>query len=469
MEARFTQGSIMRHIAVMSFTSAIGLATMFVVNFVDLLFIARIGNQALAAAAGYAGTILFFTQATSIGFSISAGTLIGRSLGEKRPKKAREYGTSILLLGLILYIPAAVILWFAAPTLLHLLGARGDTLSAALIYLHVLVPSIPFVMISMLTSALLRARGDAKTPMNIMVFAGIVNAILDPIFIFDWGLGLGIQGAALATFIARFIMMSFGFYFACFRHKAFAPISIIRMRHDMGNILSIAVPAVLTNFATPVGSMIMVKSMSKYGDQIQAALAVINQLVPVAFGVVFALSGAIGPIIAQNYGAKKYDRIKQAIRDANIFNIAWVIVASISLILMHGVIIRGFKLQGEAVELVFLFCSVISFSFIFVGAVFVSNACFNSLGYPFYSTALNWVRNTIALLPFVMLGDYFMADKGIVLGQAVGNILVAIIAVYLSFKVADKVAQGVKRKARIRDTFKKIPLIQALYNHEPPL
>ncbi len=466
MEARFTQGNIMRHIAVMSFTSAIGVAAMFIVNFVDLLFIARLGNAALAAAAGYAGTILFFTQSVSIGISIAAGTLVGRSLGEKKPEQAKEYTTNVICLGMIFYIPMTVILWFIHPYLLALLGAEGETLQAAILYLQILIPSIPFMLISIVSSAALRARGDAKNPMNIMLIAGVINAILDPIFIFDWGLGLGIQGAAIASVISRFTMMSLGFYFIHVKYKGFASISIPRLKRDTLAILALAIPAILTNFATPLGSLILVKSMSKYGDAAQAALAVINQLIPVAFGVVFALSGAIGPIIAQNYGAKKYDRIRQSVIDANIFNIAWVMLASICLIIFRPLIIQGFKLEGQAAELIALFCHFLSFSFIFTGAIFVSNSCFNNLGYPFYSTFINWARNTIFLLPFIIIGQYFAAEKGILIGQAIGTIITSIIAVWLSFKVVNRVSCGKGKRVRFRDTFRKFPFIHALYNKD---
>lgn len=467
MQARFTQGNVMRHIAIMSFTSAIGLAAMFVVSFVDLLFIARLGNRALAAAAGYAGTVLFFTQAISIGASIAAGTLVGRSLGEGKPDLAKEYATSVLQIGMIFYIPITIFLWFAAPYILSFLGAKGETLNAAIIYLKVLIPSIPFMMIAMVSSAILRARGDAKNPMNIMLIASIVNAVLDPIFIFDWGLGLGIGGAALASVISRLTMMGLSFYFVRNRHHGFAPMSLPMMRRDAMTIFGLSVPAILTNFATPVGSVILVKSMSQYGDQFQAALAVINQIVPVFFGVVFALSGAVGPIIAQNYGAKLYDRIRQTVIDANLFNLAWVVSASILLIFMQNLIINGFKLEGDAADLVHVFCNFISFSFVFAGAVFVSNAAFNNLGHPFYSTIINWIRNTIGLFPFVIIGQYFFDEKGILIGQAVGTALTAVVAVWLSLKVVNRVAHGLEKRVRLRDTIKRIPLIHALYNKGP--
>lgn len=467
MQARFTQGNVMRHIAVMSFTSAIGLAAMFIVGFVDLLFIARLGNRALAAAAGYAGTVLFFTQAISIGASIAAGTLVGRSLGEEKPDLAKEYATSVIQLSLLFYIPLTIILWFIAPVILAFLGANGETLNAAIIYLKILIPSIPFMMIAMVSSAVLRARGDAKNPMNIMLIASIINAILDPIFIFDWGLGLGIGGAALASVISRLTMMVLGYYFVRYRHKGFAPLSMAMMRRDSMVIFGLSVPAILTNFATPVGSVIMVKSMSQYGDQLQAALAVVNQIVPVFFGVIFALSGAVGPIIAQNYGAKLYTRVRQIIIDANIFNLAWVFTASVLLIFSQNLIIHGFKLEGDAASLVRFFCNIVSFSFVFAGAVFVSNAAFNNLGYPFYSTILNWMRNTVGLFPFVLAGQYFLDEKGILVGQAVGTFLIALIAVRLSLKVADRVSSGEAKRVRLRDTIKRIPLIHALYNKGP--
>ncbi len=87
----------MRHVSVMSFTASIGLMAMFTVDFIDMIFISMLGNEVLAAAVGYAGTVLFFTNSINIGLSIAAGALVAKSLGEKRREQAGEYATSVAI------------------------------------------------------------------------------------------------------------------------------------------------------------------------------------------------------------------------------------------------------------------------------------------------------------------------------------------------------------------------------------
>ena len=130
-KAVFLQGALMRHVAVMSLTSSVGLMAIFAVDFVDMIFISMLGNKALAAAVGYAGTLLFFTNAINIGLSISAGSLVARSIGADQPVMAREYATSVAILGVLtgLVIPGVVFAYL--DPILSWLGAEGETLALA--------------------------------------------------------------------------------------------------------------------------------------------------------------------------------------------------------------------------------------------------------------------------------------------------------------------------------------------------
>jgi Na+-driven multidrug efflux pump len=109
-DARFVTGSLWRHVVVMSLTSSVGLMAIFAVDLVDMIFIAMLGNAALAAAIGYAGTILFFTNAINIGVSIAAGALVARAVGSGQGLTAREVATSVASFGVLtaLIVPAVM-------------------------------------------------------------------------------------------------------------------------------------------------------------------------------------------------------------------------------------------------------------------------------------------------------------------------------------------------------------------------
>jgi Na+-driven multidrug efflux pump len=160
----------------------------------------------------------------------------------------------------------------------------------------------------------------------------------------------------------------------------------------------------------------------------------------VAFGLVYALSGAVGPILAQNLGAGQYRRVQEGLRDSLLFMVASVAVAWLVLALGQGVLIRAFSAEGQAAELIALFCTWLAASFFFSGGLFVANASFNNLGHPLLSTFFNWGRATLGTIPFAWWGSHHGA-AGVLIGQAVGSSIFGLLAVVVAFRLAAKLAR----------------------------
>ncbi len=423
----------MRHVSVMSFTASIGLMAMFAVDFVDMIFISMLGNDALAAAVGYAGTILFFTNSINIGLSIAGGSLVARALGSGNTVDAREYATSVAVFGVItgVLVPLAVLPFL--PQLLGLLGASGATAKLATTYLWIIMPTMSFMSVAIVSMAVLRAHGDAKRSMTATLYGAILNAILDPLFIF--GFDMGLEGAATASVCARVLMLVLAIRPVIKVYQGFAKPSVELVKRDFRAVSKIAGPAVLTNVATPVGMAFVTREMSKYGSEAVAAMAIIGRLVPVAFAVVFALSGAIGPIVGQNFGAGNMGRVRGAFKAGIWFVGIYVLVASGILFMLRTPIAGLFDAEGVTKTLIFLFCGPLALGQFFNGVIFVSNASFNNLGHPGKSAWINWGRNTVGTLPFVVLGSMWYGAAGVLIGLALGGVLFAGVAAYMVRKV----------------------------------
>ena len=187
-QAKFVTGNLFRHITVMSLTASVGLMAVFIVDFVDLIFISMLGKAELAAAVGYAGAILYFTSAFGIGVAIAAGALVSRGVGAGQADEARRLSTNSLTYGVVFGGLFAAAVWLNLPYLVELLGATGETHELAVHYLRIVVPSLPFLLVGMVGGAILRAHGDARRAMMATVIGGIVNAVLDPILIFGLSL-----------------------------------------------------------------------------------------------------------------------------------------------------------------------------------------------------------------------------------------------------------------------------------------
>jgi Na+-driven multidrug efflux pump len=181
-------------------------------------------------------------------------------------------------------------------------------------------------------------------------------------------------------------------------------------------------------------------AFSPYGDAIVAAGTVVNRVVPVAFGVIFSLSGAVGPIIGQNFGAKNFPRVRRALKDGLIFAVAYTLATSLILFLMRKPIIDAFHIAGRAAELVDFFCTWIAVSWALVGFLFVASAAFNNLGKPIYATWTNWGRATLGTVPFAMLGAHLAGPEGIMIGTAVGGAVFGLGAMILANALVNRLS-----------------------------
>ncbi|MEL6827171.1 MAG: MATE family efflux transporter [Pseudomonadota bacterium] len=439
-QAIFLEGNLLRHIIIMASSASIGLVSIFLVDFADLLFISMLGEAELAAAVGFAGTVLFFTFSVSIGLTIATSALVAQRLGQDQPLEARKIASSVMLFGTLVSVVLATLCWIWAPSMIGLIGAKGDTLDLAVRYFRIVVTAMPIAAIGMMATGILRARGDARRAMTVTLTAGAVNAILDPILIF--GFGLGLDGAAYASVAARFATLATALYPIFKHYGGFARINAARFKSDLAPIVAIAAPAMLTNVATPFGNGFVTRAISEFGDSAVAAMAVAGRLTPLAFCVIFALSGAVGPIIGQNFGAKQFGRVRGTLIKAVQFTAIYVAAMWLILLLTHGFISDSFKLSEEGANIIFWFALVVAPLFLFNGTLFVSNAAFNNLRRPLFSTFLNWGKNTIGVVPFITVGAALGGAPGVLIGQSVGGVVFGIVGFWLAYRLVNRFESG---------------------------
>lgn len=445
--ADFTQGNLMRHVVVMSFTSSFAIMAIYLVDLLDLVFISMLGHKEMAAAAGIAGTLLYFVSTINVGFSIATGTLVGRALGKGNREEARDLtGSAIVIstaIGIIL--PATMIP--NLPFLLGMLGADGEIADLARSYLLIILPATFVSGISMNLVAGLRAEGAAKYAMYPALGGAAVTLVLDPILIF--GLGLGLHGAAAATVVARIVTAGIALYpFYGEIKKTLWPggSEVIKNAGEIGRFAGLAV---FSSVAMPIGQAIIIRYMHKFGAEAVAGVAVIGRLTPVVFSVINALTAAIGPIIAQNFGAGRLERVRGAYIDAIKFLGIYVTLAVTILFLLRDLIADAFGATGLTRDLILLYCSPFAVIAFFNGLIGISNAAYNNLGRPKYSTYLNWAKNTIGLLPFLAVGAHLYG----VWGAAFGILASAALFAGLSITVAQNVISNVQEEDLTKEEF----------------
>jgi putative MATE family efflux protein len=418
----------------MASAGAVGLVAVFLVDLLNLFYISRLGNSALTAAVGFTGAVGYFQISLSIGMTIGLGAVVSRAIGAGQFPAARRMASSglVVMTGLMFLIGLATMA--AILPILNGLGAHGEVRAQAAEYLVIAGPFLPFMALGMACSALLRSVGDARRSMTISLAGALVTALLDPLLILV--LHMGLRGAVISTILSRLAMAVFGLR-AVGRHGLLQKPDWQRMAQDSRHMGGVAMPAIMTNLATPVGSAYTTHAMAGFGLAAVAGQAITDRMVPVAFGFIFALTGAVGPIMAQNLGAGQVRRVRQTLRSSLLLTAACVMLVWIFLYFIQNELIRVFSATGVAADIVHLFCNWTAASFLFLAALFVANAAFNNLGFPVLATAFNWGRATLGTVPFVAWGVAY-GPTGVLVGYALGGVLFGTLAMAAAFYVTHR-------------------------------
>jgi putative MATE family efflux protein len=425
---------------VMTATSSLGLMAVFFVDVLNLLYISMLGHQELAAAIGYSGTLMFFLTSIAIGLTIAITAQVSRALGAGDAEQAAELGGAGLILMLVTMVAVTTVMMTFTRPLLELIGATGETLEIAVRFMLIVLPSMPLLAVGMSAAGLLRAKGDARRSMYVTLFAAFATAILDPILIF--GFNLGMDGAAIANNSSRVMLLAVGLYGVITVHRMIAMPSTATLKLAARPYFAIGIPAVMTQLATPVGNAFVTREIASFGDQAVAGWAIIGRITPVAFGALFALSGAVGPILGQNLGARRFDRIRSTMNDSFKVVVIYSLIVWALLALLRNPISDAFGAEGPTRDLISFFCLFVAGTFLFNGMLFVANAAFNNLGYPVYSTISNWSRSTLGVIPFVALGASWYGANGAIAGSGIGAAVFGIAAMLVCFRVMNTIEKS---------------------------
>lgn len=432
-QAKFVEGNLFRHITVMSLTNSVGLMAIFAVDLINMWFISMLNQEDITAAVGYAGAILFFTTSFGIGLSIAVSALVARAVGQRNLVMAREKATNGMIIGIGFGVIFAALVWIVLPQIVALIGASGNTAVQTVHFLRIVVPAQPFLMVGMIGGAILRSHGDAKHAMAATLWGAAANAGLDVVLIL--GLHWDLTGAAISSVVSRIVIAGVCLIPIIKYHGGFDRPTVAGLKADLAPVYAIASPAILTQVATPFGQAFVTRMVSGYGEAAVAGMAISGRLTPVALGVIFALSGAIGPIIGQNYGAGRMDRVRRTFLDGLLFTGIVTVIVTVILFILRAPIADAFHAQGLTRDLLYLFCGPLCLLFFFNGAIFMANATCNNLGKPFTSTLINWGRHTLGTVPFAWFFAKYWGAQGVLIGQAVGGVIFGILGVWLAYRI----------------------------------
>jgi putative MATE family efflux protein len=425
------EGSIKQALIRMTLPMIIGMLMLFTFSLVDTFFISLLGTVPLTAIS-FTFPVTFTIMSLAIGLGIGASAVVGKFLGSSQIEKAKQAATVILYLSLAIAAVIALLIYLAMDHLFVLMGASDELLVPISQYMDVWMPASVMVVCMMAGNSVLRACGDTKTPSLLMAMAGFFNALLDPLLIFGPGPfpELGIAGAAWATVIAWAIAFVILIYVLVVRLEMVSRSIPSRavMRTSGREMLRIGIPAAGANMMTPLAAGIMTAIAASFGGTAVAAFGVGARIEPIATLIVLAMSSSLPPLISQNYGAGRMDRVEEAYRLGIRFIMAWQLAVYLLLAVSAGLIASLFSDDPEVIRAISLFVWIMPLGYGLQGIIILSNSALNALHQPLAALYLSIARFFVFYVPLAWLGSQIFGLAGFFAGAVAGNLCMAAIS-----------------------------------------
>ena len=329
-----------------------------------------------------------------------------------------------MVVGLILAIAG----FHFANEIVSALGAKGLVRELTVAYLQVYMVGVPFFLLSIVGSTLLRATGSAASPGIVMAAGSIIQIVFGPVLIFGlFGLPeMGIAGAAWAYVISR---ISSVLIFAVLLAKArLMSWQLKGLGASWISIMHVGGPAIASGLVMPISMLVVTRLLANHGHEVVAAYNVASRVETIAHMILWSCSSSAEPFIGQNWGARQYDRVRRALFLCHSFCLAWGVITFVFMVSFGAFLVSLIDSNPQVVATAETFFLIIPLSIGLMGMMQVANSSFNARGLPRPALVISLLRGVILGIPLTLLGDYLWGYTGIFIATAVTNVLLGVLA-----------------------------------------
>ncbi|OXY80753.1 MATE family efflux transporter [Oceanimonas doudoroffii] len=416
---------------------ALGIVAIQAFNLVDTFFIGLLGTAPLAAVT-FTFPVTFVVLSLAMGLSAGLSACLGQALGAGHRDQAARFTSNSLLLSLVLVLMLVALGLASLDPLFTLLGAETELMPLIHDYMVIWYAASPMLVLPMVCNAAIRATGDTRTPGLVMVVAGLVNGVLDPLLIF--GLGpfpeLGIRGAAIATACSWLMAMMVALYLLQHRERLLCwqwphP---GRLLVHWYQLLQVAIPASFTSVLYPVATALLMLLLADFGTETVAAFGAASRIEAVVLIVMMALSSALAPFVSQNTGAGLHQRSRHGLLLAMRFALIFQLGVFTLLWWLAPWLARQFTDNAEVAALLQQYLRLVPIGYGLQGCFMLLSAALNGLRVSVISLLLNGARLFGLLLPLAWLGAGLAGAEGIFAGILLANLLTGLIACLFAWR-----------------------------------
>ena len=412
-------------------------------NVVDTYFVSSLGKEAVAAVS-VAFPIQLIFLGIGLTFGAGAGSYISRLLGGNNKKEASIVATVALISSAILGIITAIVLFCYLEGVLKFMGAIPSIMEISKSYTGIFIVGGILGAINVTLGNLVVAQGAAKISLKAMLSGSISNMVLDPIFIF--GLNLGVRGAAIATLIAR-VITSLMYLIYFIGDKNLIEIKLSNLKPTLTiykEVLNIGISMLILQILQTISISKISYAASFYGEEAIAAMGIVLRIVTLGTNVVFGYMKGLQPLAGFNYGAKNYERVREAIKASikwtSVFCIVWTLIIYVfapSILSIFGTDENVLNIAVPALR-----AGVIMF--ITFGFQFTYSTLYLSMGKALGGIFLNSLRQGIVFIPIILLLPKFMGLNGVIYAQAISDLITTIITIPFAISIHKKLRLVIK-------------------------
>ena len=441
--------SIPKALLAMGIPTMIGMLVNAFYNLVDAYFVGGLGESQMGAI-----SVVYPLGQVVVGLGLLFGNgaasyisrLLGRGDKENADKVASTALYSSVSVGAVIIIISMV---FLHP-ILKLLGATDSILPFAATYASIYIVSCIFNVFNVTMNNIVTSEGAAKTTMCALLTGAVLNIALDPLFIYVFD--LGVAGAAIATAISQ-VVSTCVYLTYILRKKSvfhFRVKDCTYTKETMSEIFKIGIPTLVFQILTSVSISLINNAAGDYGDSAIAGMGVVTRLISMGSLSVFGFIKGFQPIAGYSYGAKKFDRLREAIKTSILWSTAFCVIFGVILALFPTAIVSQFtKGDAEMIRIGAASLRANGISIMLFGFYTVYSSLFLALGKGREGFILGACRQGICFIPVILLLPIVWGLNGIMYAQPIADVLSAIITVFMAIPLHKKLNLNYSRRYKL--------------------
>lgn len=420
-----TEGPVSRLLWKMSLPMIWGILAMVSFQLVDMYFISLLGTEALAAIS-FTFPVTMFVFYIVMGLAIGMSSVVARQIGQGHHDTVVRITTHGIVLTVLVGLCVAIAGYATIDPLFRVLGAKDHLMPDIRAYMAPWFAGAVLVSLPMVGNAALRGGGDTRFPALVMISAAIMNVALDPVLIFGL-LGfpkIGIAGAAISTVfgngLAAFLCLA-----VLWRRDMISlrPFHGAQFGDSVKKLLHIGLPAGLTNTIAPISQAVLVALLAREGHEAVAAFGVVTKVEALAMVVLMAMAVGMAPIIGQNWGARKFDRVNETLTRALGFSALWSLGTAAVLALFARPVAGIFSDEPAVLDAAVFYLWIVPVTWAAGNLVNGWASAFNAMGMPKRSFLMIAVKGALLALPLAVIGAHLDGWRGVFWSVAATNLL----------------------------------------------